>query len=132
MQLVTPDKFAEVVPPERADVIPFLRELVAMCRRFDVTLVTDCGENSLSLQGRGWSVAAVTIGPDGIYGLADAHWDPPSSLTCPYCRCSRVGGTQCKGEDSCCYGPAGGPATCCAGWGSYCCRCGAAFARGQM
>ncbi len=51
---------------------------------------------------------------------------------CPCCLRLKVPETKCPGCDECNNGPDGGPAQACEGWGSYCCRCGADFARGQM
>lgn len=51
---------------------------------------------------------------------------------CFFCGEVKIPDTECRGCDECIYGPDGGPAECCAGWGSYCCRCGTYFALGQM
>ncbi len=51
---------------------------------------------------------------------------------CRYCGEAKVEGEPCPGCDQCIYGPNGGPAEACEGWGRYCCKCGADFARGQM
>lgn len=56
----------------------------------------------------------------------------PEPARCEHCGGAKVPGDPCHGEDVCEYGPDGGKAQPCEGWGRYCCRCGAAFARNQM
>lgn len=55
-----------------------------------------------------------------------------STVSCSYCGEPKQPGTYCSGCDECTYGLDGHVAECCSGWGRYCCRCGAVFARGQL
>lgn len=52
--------------------------------------------------------------------------------TCTYCGDRKEPGRKCPGNDSCIWGPAGGPAECCEKWDGMCCKCGASYARGQI
>lgn len=53
--------------------------------------------------------------------------------TCAGCGLATVAdGDPCPGCDQCNHGPDGGPARPCDGWGRFCCRCGADYARGQL
>lgn len=61
--------------------------------------------------------------------------DPKSPFVgiCDYCKEDKIDTEEfCPGCDECIYGVDGGPAKPCLGWGSYCCRCGADYARSQM
>jgi hypothetical protein len=57
---------------------------------------------------------------------------PAAAPPCEYCGGAKVPGESCPGNDQCNYGPDGGPALACEGWGRYCCKCGASYAIGQM
>jgi hypothetical protein len=66
------------------------------------------------------------------FPVATAPLDPKAACRCESCGEPKMPGTECFGDDQCTCGPDGGPAECCEGWGRYCCRCGADYARSQM
>jgi hypothetical protein len=80
-----------------------------------------------------WSDTCVECGAPLPNHAAGCSLAPlPGDEVCAACGGVKVRGTKCFGDDECNEGENGGPAECCQGWGRYCCRCGASYARDQM